>query len=324
MASGKFYLTEAYNSQSSDCVEAYVSWSSKITSGLTHRVTMDLYAKRTDYSGATTIQYGTPSGWTVTWTGGTVFSGGSFIHICTVQTTVTSNSSGVASFSGATFYAGFYSSSYGTRRMSGSVPTLQLDKPKVSVSISNNYSDGISCSVSNSSPSVGDEITFTITITNTAKYSGYNITVSGATLNSGTTYKVTGNVSVVITGTIKEYRLSITQTPGITVSVKSGDISYNNGNMIPYGTEISIDITISNGYDFISFVVDDEPYQTAETVTVVVVANISVSASARQSGVVYIRDGSGSLSRYQVYIYTDGWSLYKPMLYSDLQWNTCS
>lgn len=326
MASGRFYLEDAYNDKSPNCVEAYVDWSSTLNSGTSHTVTMKLYAKRKDYTGATNIQYSTPS-WTTTYVNSSlIFRGGSFVHICTVQTTVSSNTSGVASFSGATFYAGFYSSSYGTRRMSGTIYSLQLDKPKMSVTIRNSYSDGISCSVSNSSPTVGAQITFTVTITNGTKYSGYNLSVSGATLVSGTTYKVTGNVTATITGTIRSYTLSVSQTAGISVTVKSGSTTYSNGSSIPYGTSLSISVSLSNGYDFVSFTVNGNSYAVTATVSISVSGNITVVASARQSGVVYIRDSTGAYNKYQVYICTSqyGWALYKPMLYTGSAWTTCS
>lgn len=327
MASGRFTLNVAYNAKSPDCVEAYVDWSSTLNSGTTHTVTMALYARRKDYTGETTIQYSAPSGgnWTTTSMGSSlIFSGGAFVYICTVQTTVSSDMSGVASFSGASFSAGFYSSSYGTRQMSGTISSLQLDKPKVSVSIRNSYSDGISCSVSDSSPTVGAQITFTIQITNSTKYSGYNLSVSGATLVSGTTYTVTGNVTATITGTLRGYTLSISQTAGISVTVKSGGTTYGNGSSIPYGTSLSISVQIENGYDFISFTVNGSSYTVANTVNISVAGNITVTASARQSGVVYIRDSSGAFNRYQIYIYSGGWALYKPMLYTGGTWNTCS
>ena len=325
MASGRFNLTEPYDNKSPNCVEAYVDWSSTLNYGTTHTVTMSLYARRKDYTGSTNIQYGAPS-WTRTYTNSRlVFSGGSFVHICTVQTTVSSDTSGVAYF-GATFYAGFYSSSYGTRRMSGTIYSLQLDRPKVSVSIRNSYSDGISCTVNNSSPTVGSQITFTVAITNGTKYSGYNLSVSGATLVSGTTYKVTGNVTATITGTIRSYTLSISQTAGISVTVKSGSTTYSNGSSIPYGTSLSISVSLNNGYDFVSFTVNGNSYAVTTTVSASVSGNITVVASARQSGVVYIRDSTGAYNKYQVYICTSqyGWALYKPMLYSGGTWNTCS
>lgn len=327
MASGRFNLTVAYNDKSPNCVEAYVNWNSTLNSGTTHTVTMALYARRKDYTGATTIEYSAPSGsnWTRTATGSSlVFSGGAFVHICTVQTTVSSDASGVATFSGATFYAGFYSSSYGTRRMSGTISTLQLDRPKMSVSIKNSCSDGISCSVSNSSPTVGAQITFTVQITDSAKYAGYNLSVSGATLVSGTTYTVTGNVIAIITGTLRCYTLSISQTAGILVAVTSGDTVYESGSSIPYGTVLSISVHVESGYDFVSFKVGENSYAATDTASVCVTGNITVTASARQSGVVYIQDDGGTFSRYQIYIYSGSWALYKPMLYADGVWNTCS
>ncbi len=325
MASGTFYLEDAYNAQSSDCVEAYVSWSSVLNSGSSHTVTMKLYARRKDYTGATTIQYSAPSGsgWSRTYTNSSlVFSGGSYVHICTVETTVTSTSTGVASFSGASFYAGFYSSPYGTRRMSGTITSLQLDKPKVSVSIS--APSGISCTSNSYSPTVGSQITLTVTITNTTKYASYSISVTGATLVSGTTYKVTGNVTVVVTGALKQYTLSITASRGITVSVVSGDTSYANGSMITYGTQVVISVNVGNGYDFLSFTVNGTDYNESSQVSVTVSSDITVVANAREAGVVYIRDNTGT-NRYQVYIYTtSGWSLYKPMLYTNSGWGVCS
>lgn len=325
MASGTFYLEKKYNDKSPNCVEAYVSWSSTLTSGTSHTVTMELYAKRKDYTGATDIQYSAPSGsgWTRTYTNSSlVFSGGSFIHICTVETTVSSGNNGIATFSGATFYAGFYSSSYGTRRMSGTISSLQLDKPKMSVTISK--PSGITCTSSNSSPTVDSQITLTITITNTAKYASYTVSVTGATLVSGTTYKVTGNVKVTITGILKQYTLLITESKGITVSVVSGSTSYSNGSKITYGTSITISVSVGDGYEFLSFTVNDTDYNENSQVSVTVSSNITVVANARESGVVYIKDSSG-INRYQVYIYTSsGWALHKPMLYTSTGWGVCS
>ena len=325
MASGTFYLEEKYNDKSPNCVEAYVSWSSTLTSGTSHTVTMKLYAKRKDYTGATNIQYSAPSGsgWTRTYTNSSlVFSGGSFIHICTVETTVSSGNNGIATFSGATFYAGFYSSSYGTRRMSGTISSLQLDKPKMSVTIS--APSGITCTSSNSSPTVDSQITLTITITNTTKYASYTVSVTGATLVSGTTYKVTGNVRVTITGTLKQYTLLITESKGITVSVVSGSTSYSNGSKITYGTKITISVSVGDGYEFLSFTVNNTDYSENSQVSVTVASNVTVVANARESGVVYIKDSSG-INRYQVYINTSsGWALHKPMLYTSSGWGVCS
>ncbi|MDO5346580.1 MAG: hypothetical protein Q4E91_12655 [Lachnospiraceae bacterium] len=325
MASGTFYLEDAYNSKSPNCVDAYVSWSSVLNSGNSHTVTMKLYARRKDYTGATNIQYSAPSGsgWSRTYTNSyLVFSGGSYVHICTVETTVTSTSAGVASFSGATFYAGFYSSSYGTRRMSGTITSLQLDQPKMSVSIS--APSGISCTSSSYSPTVNSQITLTVTITNTTKYASYSISVTGATLVSGTTYRVTGNVTVVVTGTLKQYTLSITASKGITVRAVSGSTSYANGSKITYGTQLVISVSVGNGYDFLSFTVNGTDYNEGSQVSVTVSSNITVVANAREAGVVYIRDNTGT-NRYQVYIYTaSGWSLHKPMLYTSSGWGVCS
>ena len=297
-------------------------------SGSQHTVTMQLYAKRKDYTGATNIQYSAPSGggWTRTYTNSRlVFSGGAFVHICTVQTTVTSNNSGVATFSGATFYAGFTSSTYGVRRMSGTISSLQLDKPKMSVTIST--PSGISCSVNNSSPTVGDQITFTISITNTTKYASTSISVTGATLVSGTTYRVTGNVKATVTGTLKKYKLTITQSTGITVSVvnaNNNSTSYASGSQITWGTKILISVSVGNGYEFLSFTVNGTDYNESSQVTITVASAINVIANARESGVVYIRDNSGT-NRYQAYIYTSsGWALHTPMLYTSSGWGVCS
>lgn len=327
MATGTFYLEEKYNDKSPNCVEAYVSWSSTM-SGSSHTVTMKLYAKRKDYTGATNIQYSAPSGsgWTRTYTNPSlVFSGGAFIHICTVETTVTTGGDGIATFSGATFYAGFYSSSYGTRRMTGTISSLQLDKPKMSVTIST--PSGISCSVNNSSPTVGSQITFTISITNTTKYASASISVTGATLVSGTTYKVTGNVKATVTGTLKKYKLTITQSTGITVNVVNANntsTSYTNGSQITWGTKILISVSVGNGYEFLSFTVNGTDYNESSQVSITVASAITVVANARESGVVYIRDSSGT-NRYQAYIYTSsGWALHKPMLYTSTGWGVCS
>lgn len=325
MASGTFYLEEAYNSSSPNCVEAYVSWSSVLNSGSSHTVTMELYARRIDYTGSTTIQYSAPSssGWTRTYTNSSlVFSGGSYVHICTVQTTVTSNSSGVASFSGATFYAGFYSSTYGTRRMSGTISSLTLDIPKASVSIST--PSGITCTSSSSSPAIGSTITLTISITNTTKWASYTISVTGATLSSGTTYTVTGDVSVTITGVLRQYTISITESSGITVSVTSGSSSYPNNSQAPYGTALIITVCVDDGYEFLSFTVNGTDYDVDSQVEVSVSSNVTVVANARESGAVYIKDNSGT-NRYRVYIYTSsGWSIYKPMLYTSSGWGVCN
>lgn len=325
MAYDIFLLEDAYNTQSSDCVEAYVRWSSTLNSGTSHTVTMELYAKRIDYTGSTTIQYSAPSGsgWTRTYTNSRlVFESGNNIHICTVETTVSSTNAGIATFSGATFYAGFTSSQYGTRRMSGTITSLQLDKPKMSVSIS--APSGITCTSSSTSPTVDSQITLTISITNTAKYASYNVSVTGATLVSGTTYKVTGNVTVTVTGTLKQYTLSITASTGIAVSVVSGSASFSNGSQITYGTTIVISVSVGNGYEFLSFTVNGADYNESSQVSVTVSSNITVVANARESGVVYIRDSSGT-NRYQVYIFTSsGWALHKPMLYTSSGWGVCS
>lgn len=325
MASGRFTLSTAYNSSSPNCVDAYVDWTSTNTSGSSHTVTMKLYAARIDYTGSTTIQYGAPSGsgWTRTYTNSSlIFSGGAHVHICTVQTTVTSNSSGVASFSGADFYAGFYSSSYGTRRMSGSITQLTLDKPKVSVNITS--PTGITCTSSNSTPSVGDQITFTVTITDNKKYSKYSLSVTGATLVSGTTYKVTGNVSVTVTGTLKTYLLSITQSNGVTVNVTGGGKTYESGQYIEYGTKLTITVQVNSGFTFGSFVVDGSSYAVSSVVSVTVSAAVTVEVTATQSGTIYINDGDG-FHEYQVFVYTNkyGWKQYIPYVFSDGAWHIC-
>lgn len=334
MASGTFYLEDAYNSQSPNCIEAYVSWSSVLNSGSSHTVSMALYAKRIDYTGATTIQYSAPSGggWTRTYTNSSlVFQNKSYIHICTVETTVTSNSSGVASFSGASFYAGFYSSSYGTRRMSGTIYQLTLDKPKVTVSI--DASNGISVTTNKSSYSVGENITFTITITNTTRYSGYYISsITGATLVSGTTYKITGNVSITVRGYLRTYDLIISASHGVSVTVSvysaSGTLwktcTASTANALPYSYHAVVQISIANGYEFVSMTINGDNYDDDEEPTIVIGGNITVNVQARESGAVYIRDENG-INRYQVYIYTnEGWNIYKPMLFTNTGWGVCN
>lgn len=336
MASGTFYLEEAYDSKSPNCVEAYVEWSSVNTSGSNHTVTMALYAARIDYSGSTSIQYTAPSGsgWTRTYTNSSlVFSGGSYVHICTVETTVTSNSNGVASFSGASFYAGFYSSSYGTRRMSGTITSLTLDKPKVAVTVKVSKPTGINIYVDKSSYYVGDTVTFTIKIADTAKYSSYKITnCTGATLVSGTTYKITGNVVLYVTGYLKTYNLYINSSAGVSVTVS---VAASNGtvwktctastnNALPYSYIATISISIAEGYEFVGLTVNGTAYTESDTPSISITGDMTIDVSARESGVVYIRDSSG-INRYQVYIYTStGWNLYKPMLYTSSGWGVCN
>lgn len=335
MASGTFKLSTAYNSSSPNCVDAYVDWTSTNTSGSTHTVTMKLYAARIDYTGSTTIQYSAPSGsgWTRTYTNSSlIFSGGSHVHICTVQTTVTSNSSGVATFSGADFYAGFYSSSYGTRRMSGTITQLTLDKPKVSVMVSKPA--GITVYVDKSSYSVGDTVTFTIKIDDTAKYSSYAVTnVVGATLVSGTTYTITGDVTLYVTGYLRTYRLNLTKTSGVTVTVV---VSASNGtvwktltasadNALPYSYIAAVSLSIDEGYEFVSFTIDGVSYAANATPSITISGDMTIDVKTRESGVVHIRNSSGGWDRYQVYIYTSGgWSLYKPMLYTSAGWGVCN
>lgn len=334
MASGRFKLETAYNSSSPNCVDAYVDWTSTNTSGSTHTVIMKLFAARIDYSGSTTIQYSAPSGsgWTRTYTNPSlIFSGGSHVHICTVETTVTSDATGLASFSGADFYAGFYSSSYGTRRMSGTISQLTLDKPKVSVRVSK--PDGITISVDKSSYSVGDSITFIIEIENTARYSGYYISnIVGATLVSGTTYKVTGDVILYVGGYLRLYNLNLTASTGVSVTVSvsapNGTLwkTYNTAteNALPYSYIATVSISIAEGYEFVSFSVDGVSYAETDTPAITLAGEMTIDVQARESGVVYIRDSSG-INRYQVYIYTsDGWNLYKPMLYTSSGWGVCN
>lgn len=337
MASGTFYLNDAYNDKSPNCVEAYVSWSSTNTSGSNHTVTMKLYAARIDYTGSTSIQYSAPSGsgWTRTYTNPSlVFSGGSYVHICTVETTVTSNSNGVASFSGASFYAGFYSSSYGTRRMSGTITSLTLDKPKVAVTVKVSKPTGINIYVDKSGTYyVGDTVTFTIKIVDTAKYSSYKISnCTGATLVSGTTYKITGDVVLYVTGYLRTYNLYINSSAGVSVTVSvatsSGSVwktcTASTNNALPYGYIATISISIADGYELVVLTVNGTSYAGNDATSISITGDITIDVSARESGVVYIRDDMG-ISRYQVYIYTsDGWSLYKPMLYTSSGWGVCN
>lgn len=336
MASGTFRLEEAYNSKSPNCVDAYVEWSSTNTSGSNHTVTMKLYAARIDYTGSTSIQYSAPSGsgWTRTYTNSSlIFSGGSHVHICTVETTVASNSNGVASFSGASFYAGFYSSSYGTRRMSGTISQLTLDKPKVPVTVSVSKPSGITVYVDKSSYYVGDTVTFTIKIDNPAKYSSYKISnVTGATLVSGTTYKITGDVVLYVTGYLKTYNLYINASAGVSVTVS---VAASNGavwktctastdNALPYSYIATITISVAEGYEFVGLTINGTAYTETDTPSITITGDMTIDVNVRESGVVYIRDGSG-INRYQVYIYTaSGWSLYKPMLYTSSGWGVCN
>lgn len=334
MASGRFKLETAYNSSSQDCIDAYVDWSSTNTSGSTHTVIMKLYAARIDYTGSTTIQYSAPSGggWTRTYTDSSlIFSGGAHVHICTVETTVTSDVNGLASFSGADFYAGFVSSSYGTRRMSGTISQLTLDKPKVSIKVSK--PDGISIYVDKPSYSVGDEVTFTIRIDDTDRYSGYYISdIVGATLVSGTTYKITGDVILYVGGYLKLYNLNLTASAGVSVTVS---VSAPNGTLwktydaaqekaLPYSYIATVSISIAEGYEFVSFSINGVSYVENDSPAIVIAGEMTIDVQARESGVVYIRDSAG-INRYQVYIYTsDGWSLCKPMLYTNSGWGVCN
>ena len=334
MASGRFTLDNAYNSSSANCISAYVDWSSKNTAGNSHAIVMKLYAARTDWTGSTAIQYSAPGGggWVRTYTNPSlVFNGGNHIHICTVETTVTSDSSGIALFTGAEFYAGFVSSSYGTRRMSGTISKLQLDKPSVRVIVNN--PDGIEVHTDKSVYSVGEQITFTVEIINTKKYSGYYISdISGATLVSGTTYTVAGDITINIGGYLRTYNLSLTLGSGVSatvsVSAPNGALwqTYNKtaANALPYSYIATVSIAIAHGYELVSFTINGVPYEQTVNPVITIVGDMVVEITTKASGVVYIKGETG-MDKYQVYIYTqDGWHLYRPMIYTDSGWGICN
>ena len=97
MASGRFWLEEAYNSKSPNCVSAFVDWSSTLLYDSTHSVECKLYAARIDYGGATNIQYQGPDGWTKTYTNKRlVFENKSNVHIATWKTEIVTGNDGKA------------------------------------------------------------------------------------------------------------------------------------------------------------------------------------------------------------------------------------
>lgn len=227
------------------------------------------------------------------------------------------------------FSANIYSSSVGAyRTITGTITTLTLTETTFKLTISAGTGTNITVKRNNSTIYNGATLyngdKLTITFSANTGYTLKTHTVAGTTFTSGSTYTVSGNTTVRATAALKTYSLSITTDDNVTVTVYD-DVSgnyYTDGDYITHFTPISISYSVSNGYELESLKVNGTSYP--DGVSLEVSSTITIVASSKALGLVYIFNGS-SFDAYQVYIYNgSSWDLYRPYVYTGSSWELCA
>lgn len=117
----------------------------------------------------------------------------------------------------------------------------------------------------------------------------YNIgvhTVNSTTFNSGATYTVSSNISVVTTSSVKTYQLSISAGSNTSVTVNRTQSSYGGGSTgnlsnnatLYYGDKLTISYSVSSGYNISTHTVNGSTFTSGSQYTVS--SNISVVTTA--------------------------------------------
>ena len=242
---------------------------------------------------------------------------------------VTMNSDNTTATIDFSFSANIYSSSVGAyRTITGTITKLTLTETTFTLTISEGT--GTSIVVKRSGTRIYNGATLysgdVLTITFSAN-TGYTLkthTVAGTTFTSGGTYTVSKNTTVKATATLNSYLLTVSTDDNISVTVYdelSGDY-YVNGDYISHFTTITISFTTSNGYEVDTLTVNGTSY--TDGVSLDVSSAITVIATSKALGLVYINTGSG-FEAYQVYIYNgSSWDLYCPYVYNGSSWDMCA
>jgi hypothetical protein len=84
---------------------------------------------------------------------------------------------------------------------------------------------------------------------------GYNLTthtVNSSAFTSGSSHTVTGNVSVVSGGTIKTYKITISNGTGARIAIQGSYTSTSDGIYVNHGTVLSVSFSYMDGYEKVS------------------------------------------------------------------------
>lgn len=132
-------------------------------------------------------------------------------------------------------------------------------------------------------------------------YNPINLKVNGNTFNSGGSYTVSSNVSIVSSTTVKSFTLSISAGTGTTITINrtsspkasasTGVLS--NGAIIYHGDVLSISGVANTGYDFGGLTVNNTTFTSGNTTTVTSAVSVASTATLK-SFTLSISAGVGS------------------------------
>ena len=314
-------------------ITATATLTENTTTGSTRSVTLKLTVKAKDTTYARDGYYSvtcTQSGTSVS-RKSYVCPGSSSSAVTLFEETfdVTMNSDNKTATINFSFSANIYSSSVGAyREISGTITTLTLTETTFKLTISKGTGTSITVKRGSSTLSNGATLysgdVLTVTFGALTGYTLKTHTVAGKTFASGGNHTVTGNTTVKATASLNTYLLSITADDNITVTVYdeiTGDY-YVNGDSISHFSSITISYTTSSGYELDSLIVNGTSY--TDGVSLEVSSAITIIASSKAQGLVYIYTGSG-FEAFQVYIYNgSSWDLYCPYVYNGSSWSMCA
>lgn len=291
MASGSFDFGESL-------CRGYVEWSSEWSYGNTHTLYFTFYGERTDWSGSTQF-------WSSISLDGSYLESPSahisgYGEITNQKITVQSDDAGKMT-SSLSLGCGFTSSGTGKKYEAwGTLSGVQLDKPPKTFTIVK--PTGTSLTVSRNSGSTvyyGD--IFTVTAGSVTGYTKTTFTVSGASLVSGNTYSVTGNVTITASSSLQSFTLSINAGTGSSITVKrtssqqSGAslTTLSNGAIIYYFDQLQISFGSSTGYNLDTHTVNSANFTSGDTYSVTGAVSV-ISTATVQSWELLIQEGAGS------------------------------
>lgn len=161
---------------------------------------------------------------------------------------------------------------------------------------------------------------------------GYSIEsalLNNQTITNGITHAVSGNVSVVVVATVISFTLTINQGEGTIITVNrtsspkaSASLGLlSNGDALYYSDILNITFKAEFGYDLLTHTINGEP---ASDQDYAVLQDVIVAATAEQTGLVYIDNGSG-WEAYEIWIDNGtSWDLYIPYIDDGVAWQQYS
>lgn len=193
-----------------------------------------------------------------------------------------------------------------------------LDKPQKLVNIT--CPDGIICTINKSPLYIDEEFVINVTVTGIQWSESPIISITGATKIKDFTYKVTGDVYIVITGVLSVHKIYISQTTGVNVVITDENgFSLMDGSSVEHYTPITITCTAKPGYKFRQLTVNGNKCDNG--VSLQVTSDVIIMAMSSALGLARIHTGS-SFDNFHVFIY-DGkrWDMYIPFIYDGSLWD---